>query len=68
MTAERFGLDGKLVLDNVVYARAHNCDLQNKLLLQAAALMSETKFGVLVVDSATSNFRSDYLGRGVSAN
>jgi hypothetical protein len=27
--------------------------------------MSETKFGVLVVDSATSNFRSDYLGRGV---
>ncbi len=33
LLAERYGLDGNLVLDNVVYARAHNCDLQNKLLL-----------------------------------
>ena len=31
--AERFGLDEQQVLDNVAFARAHNTDQQNKLLL-----------------------------------
>lgn len=31
--AKRFGLDEQQVLDNVAYARAHNTDQQNKLLL-----------------------------------
>lgn len=62
--AERFGLNGQEVLENVAYARAHNCDQQNKLLIQAAALMSESRFVLVVVDSATANYRSDYTGRG----
>lgn len=62
--AKRFGLDEQQVLDNVAYARAHNTDQQNKLLLQAAALMSENRFALMVIDSATALYRTDYSGRG----
>ena len=34
-----------------------------ELLQDAAALMSESKFSILVVDSATALFRTDYMGR-----
>ena len=62
--AERFGLDPEEVVSNVLYARAYNSDHQNKLLLQACALMSESKFALLIVDSATNLYRTDYSGRG----
>jgi DNA repair protein RAD51 len=62
--AERFGLDPETVMDNVAYARAHSTDQQNKLLVQAAALMCENRFALLVVDSATALYRTDYSGRG----
>ena len=51
-------------MDNVAFARAHSTDQQNKLLTQAAALMVESKFALLVVDSATALYRTDYSGRG----
>ena len=41
--AERFGLNGEEVLDNVAYARAYNADHQNSLLTSASALMSESR-------------------------
>ena len=41
--AERYGLNGADVLDNVAYARAYNTDHQSQLLMQAAAMMSETR-------------------------
>ncbi|KAF8506934.1 Rad51-domain-containing protein [Russula emetica] len=47
--AERYGLNGEEVLDNVAYARAYNADHQHQLLTAASALMSES---------------SDYIGRG----
>mmetsp|Transcript_26334 Transcript_26334/g.19757 ORF Transcript_26334/g.19757 Transcript_26334/m.19757 type:complete len:238 (+) Transcript_26334:45-758(+) len=62
--AERYGLDSQQVLDNVAFARAHNTDQQNKLLIQAAALMCENRFALLVVDSATALYRTDFSGRG----
>lgn len=62
--AERYGLNGEEVLDNVAYARAYNADHQHQLLTAASALMSESRFCLLIVDSATALFRSDYLGRG----
>ncbi|KAJ8309030.1 hypothetical protein KUTeg_013904 [Tegillarca granosa] len=40
--AERYGLSGSDVLDNVAYARAYNTDHQSQLLIQAAAMMSES--------------------------
>ncbi|WFD45845.1 RecA recombinase Rhp51 [Malassezia furfur] len=62
--AERFGLDGEEVLDNVAYARAYNADHQLELLVQAAAMMAESRFALLIVDSLTSLYRTDFAGRG----
>eukprot|EP00731_Ephydatia_muelleri_P028046 Em0019g919a len=62
--AERYGLSGSDVLDNVAYARAYNTDHQSQLLLQASAMMSESRYALLVVDSATALYRTDYSGRG----
>lgn len=62
--AERYGLDGTDVLDNVAYARAYNSDHQSALLTQASALMSECRYALLIVDSATALYRTDYSGRG----
>ena len=76
----RYGLSGPDVLDNVAYARAYNTDHQGQLLLQASAMMVESRcnrfiayrhlllsfcrYSLLVVDSATALYRTDYSGRG----
>lgn len=81
--AERFGLDGESVLDNIAYARAYNADHQLQLLIQASAMMAESRyvfpsskeicscrlilvirFSLLIVDSCTSLYRTDFSGRG----
>lgn len=62
--AERFGLKPEDVLENVSYAKAYNSDHQMQLLEQAAALMVESRYSLIVVDSATALFRTDYTGRG----
>ena len=66
--AERFGLDPKETIENVNYARAYNSDHQNRLLMQVCALMCEHKFSLLVVDSATALYRTDYSGRAELSN
>lgn len=62
--AQRFGLNPDEVLDNVAYARAYNSDHQSALLTQASAMMSESRYSLLIVDSATSLYRTDFSGRG----
>ncbi|PVV04488.1 hypothetical protein BB560_001008 [Smittium megazygosporum] len=62
--ANRFGLEGSEVLENIAYARAYNSDHQTALLIQASAMMAESRFALLIVDSATSLYRTDYSGRG----
>ncbi|KAJ5379179.1 DNA recombination/repair protein RecA monomer-monomer interface [Penicillium cosmopolitanum] len=62
--AQRFGLVGEEVLDNVAYARAYNSDHQLQLLNQASQMMCETRFSLLIVDSATALYRTDFNGRG----
>jgi len=66
--AERYGLAGQEVLDNVAYARAYNSDHQSQLLLQASAMMAESRYALMIVDSATALYRTDYSGRGELAN
>jgi len=66
--AERFGLNPEDVLSNVACARAYNVDHQSQLLLQASAMMSESRFAVIIVDSATALYRTDFVGRGELAN
>ncbi len=62
--AARYGLNGSDVLDNVAYARAYNSDHQSQLLIQASAMMCESRYALLIVDSATALYRTDYSGRG----
>lgn len=62
--AERFGLDPQVALENVACARAHNSEHQMELLKTAAAIMSQDRYSLLVVDSATALYRTDYTGRG----
>ncbi|XP_058811406.1 DNA repair protein RAD51 homolog A [Topomyia yanbarensis] len=62
--AERYKLVGADVLDNVAYARAYNSDHQMQLLIQASAMMAESRYALVIVDSATALFRTDYSGRG----
>lgn len=62
--AERYGLNGPEVLDNVAYARAYNSDHQTQLLIHASAMMSESRYALVIVDSATALYRTDYSGRG----
>ncbi|OEH76610.1 DNA repair protein [Cyclospora cayetanensis] len=66
--AKRFGLDPSDCLDNIAYARAYNCDHQLELLTQAGAMMAESRFALLIVDSATALYRSEFAGRGELAN
>ncbi|KAL9266351.1 DNA repair protein RAD51-like protein [Drosera capensis] len=62
--ADRFGLNGNDVLENVAYARAYNTDHQSRLLLEAASMMVESRFALMIVDSATALYRTDFSGRG----
>ncbi|KAG5474287.1 hypothetical protein LSCM1_03067 [Leishmania martiniquensis] len=61
--AERYKLDPEDVLANVACARAFNTDHQQQLLLQASAMMAENRFALIIVDSATALYRTDYSGR-----
>ena len=62
--AEAHGLCPESVLENVAYARAHNTEHQNQLLVAAASMMAETRFSLVIVDSATALYRTEYNGRG----
>lgn len=66
--AKRFNLNEQDVLDNVAYARAYNTEHQIGLLNQVCAMMTEMRYALLIIDSATSLFRTDYVGRGELAS
>jgi len=62
--AEGLGLDSKEILGNIHVARAYNSDHQIVLIEKAGDMIKENNIKLLVIDSVTSHFRSDYLGRG----
>mmetsp|Transcript_6756 Transcript_6756/g.23747 ORF Transcript_6756/g.23747 Transcript_6756/m.23747 type:complete len:196 (-) Transcript_6756:33-620(-) len=63
--AERFGVDCESVLNNLLIARAYNTDHQMNMIRDLAAIMMEEgPFAILIIDSMTSLFRVDYVGRG----
>ena len=57
MYTHRYGLSGQDVLDNVAYARAYNTDHQMQLLLQAAAMMAESRCVYMYVIANRANKR-----------
>lgn len=66
--ANRFNLNKNDCLDNIAYARVYNTDHQMELLVEASAMMAESRFALLIVDSATALYRSEYIGRSELAN
>jgi DNA repair protein RadA len=66
--AAHLGLDPSEALKNIYVARAFNSDHQMILAEKAAELVKEKNIKLIVVDSLTSLFRSEYAGRGTLAN
>ncbi len=66
--AEAKGMDSAKVLENIYVARAYNSDHQILLAEKAEEMIREKNVKLIVVDSLTGHFRSDYVGRGNLAN
>ncbi|MFB6190861.1 MAG: DNA repair and recombination protein RadA [Candidatus Nanohaloarchaea archaeon] len=63
--AERYDdMDAEEVLENIHVARAFNSDHQMLLADEAQDICQREDIGLIVVDSLTAQFRSDYVGRG----
>ncbi len=62
--AESEGMDPDSVLKNIHVARSENSDHQIILLERSSELIEKNNIKLIVIDSLTSHFRADYLGRG----
>ncbi|MHA1238214.1 MAG: DNA repair and recombination protein RadA [Candidatus Odinarchaeia archaeon] len=65
--AAAVGLDPKEALKNIWCARAYNSDHQMLLTQQASELIRERNIKLVIIDSITSHFRAEYLGREMLA-
>jgi len=62
--AKANGQDPQKVLKNIFVARAYNSEHQILLAEKAQEIIEERNIGIIIVDSLTSHFRSDFVGRG----
>jgi DNA repair protein RadA len=62
--AEANGMDAAKVLKQIHVAKAINSDHQMILIDKADEMIRANNIKLIVVDSMTSHFRSDYVGRG----
>ena len=58
------GLDPEKVMKNIFVARAYNSNHQMLLADKAAEIIKEKNIKLVIVDSLTSQFRSEFVGRG----
>jgi DNA repair protein RadA len=65
--AKHFGLSPEEVAKNIIYAEAYTSDHQMFLLDNADEIIKKNNVRLIVVDSLTSHFRSEYLGREMLA-
>jgi len=66
--AERFTLEPKEVLKNIIFARAYNSDHQLYLSQNIGEVIEKGKnIKLIIVDSIIGYFRSEYIGRGMLA-
>lgn len=66
--SEAMDVDPTAILENITVARAYNSDHQMLLAEKAEEIIKEKNVGLIVVDSLTAQFRSDYTGRGMLAD
>ncbi|MEM1506927.1 MAG: DNA repair and recombination protein RadA [Candidatus Bathyarchaeia archaeon] len=57
------GLDPQKVVKNIIWAEAYTSDHQMFLLENADKIIKENNIRLIVVDSLTAHFRSEYIGR-----
>jgi len=65
--AQHLGLNPEEVVKNVIYADAYTSDHQMFLLENADKVVKVNNIRLIIVDSLTSHFRSEYLGREMLA-
>jgi DNA repair protein RadA len=65
--SQHIGLNPEEVVKNVIYADAYTSDHQMFLLENADKVVKENNIRLIIVDSLTSHFRSEYLGREMLA-
>jgi len=65
--AKHLGLNPEEVAKNIVFAEAYTSDHQMFLLENADKVVKENNIRLIVVDSLTAHFRSEYLGREMLA-
>jgi DNA repair protein RadA len=65
--AQHLGLDHKEAVRNIIYAEAYTSDHQIFLLENADEIIKENNIKLIVIDSLTAHFRSEYLGREMLA-
>lgn len=62
--AERYGMDGEAVLENIMIARTFTHEQMEDALLAIAGKMAEEPFKLLIVDSVMAHYRVDFTGGG----
>jgi len=65
--AQNVGLDPKEAVKKIIFAEAYTSDHQMFLLENADEVIKENGVRLIIVDSLTSHFRSEYLGREMLA-
>ncbi len=65
--SKHLGLDPESIAKNVIFAEAYTSDHQMFLLENADKVVKENNIRLIIVDSLTSHFRSEYLGREMLA-
>jgi len=65
--AQHLGLDPEEVAKNIIFAEAYTSDHQMFLVDNADKVVKENGIRLIIVDSLTSHFRSEYLGREMLA-
>ncbi|NLE03702.1 MAG: DNA repair and recombination protein RadA [Crenarchaeota archaeon] len=66
--AKHLGLDPEQVVKNIIYAEAFTSDHQMFLLENADEIIKENNIKIIIVDSLTAHFRSEYIGREMLAS
>jgi DNA repair protein RadA len=61
------GLDPQQVVKNIIYAEAYTSDHQMFLLDKADEIIKANNVKLIIVDSLTAHFRSEYIGREMLA-
>lgn len=62
--AKSMGLDPDKALKNIYVARAYDSDHEIFLIDKAGEMIKEKNIRLVIIDSLTSHFRADYVGRG----